>query len=249
VNNPVLYADLSKADCSNDGEYADEYATIVGELQYAATITRPDIAFAVSTLARFMSNPGKRHMEAAKHLLRYVAGTVEHKLVFGGNDTNAPVIEAYCDASWASDIDERKSVSGGVVLLYGSVISWFSRRQRVVALSSAEAEYMALGAVVQEVKWYVKLLSELNGERPKGEQVVVRCDNTAAIDIAKNDKHHDRTKHIDIRHHFVREEVNEGRMTLNWVRTEEQVADVLTKRLKRAAFEKFKGRLLECEAG
>jgi hypothetical protein len=248
VDNPVLYQDLCKddADIGISEQEVAEYGTIVGEVLYAATITRPDLAYAVSLLARYRDKPGKRHLEAAKHLLRYIAGTSDHKLVFGASTGKAKPVEAFCDASWASDVDERKSVSGAVVLLYGSVVSWFSKKQKTVALSTAEAEYMALGLVVQEVKWYTKFVEELVGERPKGKDVVVYCDNTAAIEIAKNDKHHDRTKHIDIRYHFVREEVSEGRLTLQWIRTEDQLADILTKLLKPTPFKKLKESLLEC---
>jgi hypothetical protein len=213
----------------------EEYASIVGGLQYAALSTRPDIAYQASVLSRYLSDPHLQHWVAAKRVLRYLSGTAALGLQFGGKAPSKDgrmqqlVGPVYSDADWAGDEETRRSTTGFVVLLGGGAVSWASKRQKTVALSSAEAEYMATAAATQEIVWVRTLLNELGYEQDSPTPLL--CDNQAAIAMAGNAVHHSRIKHIDLRHHFIRERVADGSMRVQWVPSTDQVADLLTKPL------------------
>ncbi|XP_062538749.1 uncharacterized protein LOC134207025 [Armigeres subalbatus] len=171
------------------------YQEAVGSLMYLAQCTRPDILYAVNQLSRYNSNPGMQHWIAVKTLFRYLRGTSSFKLVYrndGGNDING-----YSDADWAADVDDRKSTSGYIFTLQGAAISWCCKRQPTIALSTCEAEYMALSAAVQEASWWQGLTAQFAPSCA----ITIHCDNQSAIAIAKNGGYNPRTKHIDIRHH------------------------------------------------
>jgi hypothetical protein len=222
------------------------YGSIVGELLYAALSTRPDIAHATSVLARAVSNPTEAHWLACKRVLRYLRGTTHLGLIFGGTSSAAPlniVLEpCFSDADWAGDSTDRRSTTGYLMKVNGSTVSWASKKQPTVALSSAEAEYMAVGAAVQEILWLRTLLNEMGFEQ--GGATVLYCDNQPAIAIAKDDVHHSRTKHIDIRHHFIRDHVSKKHVHLDWVPTAGQEADILTKPLGRILFTRLRDMVL-----
>ena len=206
------------------------YAQLVGSLMYAAVGTRPDIAFAVSTLSRFMSNPARIHWEAAKRILRYLKGTREYKLTYG---PTKEALSGYTDADWASQA-HRHSISGYAFLFNGGAISWRSNKQPIVALSSTEAEYIAASDSSREAIWLRYLASELTGT-PLSKPTLLRCDNQSAIKLVDNsDMFHARTKHIDIRYHFIRELVDDKKIRLEYCPTNEMAADLLTKPLPRA---------------
>jgi transposase InsO family protein len=221
------------------------YEAAVGSLLYASIATRPDISHAVNEVSRYMKNPGIKHWEAVKHILRYLKGTADQSLVYSGkqnpnNSTHtnyAYNIQAYTDADWGGDIDTRKSTTGYVVKLNGDTISWSSKKQATVATSSAEAEYMAIAATAQEVRWVQQLLYEIHNTHPIS--TIIYCDNQAAIAISKNDIHHERTKHIDIRYHFIRDYIDKNILVIQWISTENQLADVLTKGLNKILFNKL----------
>ena len=222
------------------------YKEAVGSLLYASIATRPDIAHAVNEVCKYMQNPGDPHWQAVKRILRYLRGSMNKPLVFRSNPihsgNNTCIITAYTDADWAGDYDTRRSTTGYVVQVNNSTVSWMSKKQATVALSSAEAEYMALAAVAQEVKWIQQLLTELSVIAHIN--TVVYSDNQAAIAISKNDIHHDRTKHIDIRHHFVRECVQHGIFSIEWISTTQQIADILTKALDRVVYTELCSRVM-----
>lgn len=204
------------------------YRELVGGLLYISQGTRPDISFAVNTLSIFNNNPGKAHWIAAKRVLRYLKATIDAKLQYS---MEAPSnFSAFCDADWASNIDDRRSCSGYVFMSQGGGISWSSRRQPTIALSTTEAEYMALSSTVQEFSWLNQFESQFNfgGEC---QPIRIFCDNTSALDLAKTTGYSARTKHIDVRHHYLREHIESGRINLVHIPTEEMVADVLTKPL------------------
>jgi len=239
---------ISKADCPAgdvDAQMRALFQRIVGALNYAAISIRLDIAFAVNTLARYMQNPGEAHLTAAKRVLRYLRHTPEIGLVLGGrqtSDTDATTIDVWSDADWATNPDNRRSITGYVIQVNGSIISWQSKQQTVVAKSTCEAETYALSAAVSESKWVRMFVRELHGSATHRITTVAHVDNTAAIAVSKNDVHHSRTKHIDLRHHHVREAVEKNLLQLEHVPSAEQLADILTKPLARVAFE----RLREC---
>jgi hypothetical protein len=230
---PCIDADLflPPAGCDEtplDRKEQTRYQSIVGSLLYAALTTRPDIAFAVNELGRFNAQANQFHMLAAHHVLRYLAGTTNHGLVFrlhGSPHDIKP--EVYTDSSWANDLETRRSTSGMVVKLNGNVVSWLSRKQKTVALSSTEAEYMAASEATSEALWLRAWIKEVfQVDAP----VLLYCDNQSALALAKNDTFHQRTKHIDIRYHFIRERVQWGHVIMQFVPTEDQEADILTKR-------------------
>jgi hypothetical protein len=198
--------------------------------------TRPDLAFAVGSLSRFNSNPGSVHWSHLKRVLRYLTGSINHKLTYGGqavgrSKQSASSVYGYCDADWATSIDDRRSITGWVFLAAGGAVSWQSQKQKSVALSTVEAEYMAECQAAKEAIWLRTLLSELGvGDTAP---MVILTDSQGAMALAKNPEHHQRSKHIDIRYHFLRDQVAQGTIELVYVPTTDMAADQLTKPLSR----------------
>jgi hypothetical protein len=229
------------------------YMEIVGTLMYAAISTRPDIAHAVHRLASNMLAPTRLHMAAAERVLRYLAGTKEVGLVFGsrngdvvGDSRGRAQLQvdvcAYSDADWGNDKADRKSVTGWVAKVNGDPVSWASKKQRTVALSTCEAELYAKAAAIQEVLWLRGLMKELGLHTQAGS--TVHGDNQSAIAVAKNGVKGERTKHVDVKYHFVTETVEHGEVQLKWVSTHEQQADIFTKALAAPIFHKFRKLLM-----
>ena len=209
------------------------YQSIVGSLLYAAVATRPDIAQSVSAVSKFNAEPTESHLTAAKRILRYLKGTIDLCLMY--QKTGDTELRAYSDADWAGDHDDRHSTSGSICQLSGGAVSWLSKKQASIALSTAEAEYIALCATAQEVVWLRRLLSELGEDQEAATEVFE--DNQGTIAMSKNPVNHNRTKHIDIRYHYVREAVEDGIITLTYCPTKEMVADLLTKPIPREQFQ------------
>jgi Reverse transcriptase-like len=210
------------------------YQSIVGSILYAALTTRPDVAHAVAELSRFNCEATQYHLTAARHTLRYLAGTTNHGLIFKLTGSPSDIIpEIYVDASWGDDLEKRNSTTGVVVKLNGNVICWNTRKQKTVALSSTEAEYMALTDATTEALW---LRTWINEVFRKNIPILIHCDNQSAIALASNDTFHQRTKHIDIRYHFIRQHVQSGDIKIKWIQTENQQADILTKRINGKRF-------------
>ncbi|GKU87503.1 hypothetical protein SLEP1_g1895 [Rubroshorea leprosula] len=210
---------------------ASLYRSLVGALQYL-TFTRPDIAFAVNQVCQYMHVPTENHFLAVKRILRYLKGTMHHGLQLYHD--SLPSLNAFTDADWAGCLDTRRSTSG-FCLFYGrSLISWSSKKQSTVARSRAEAEYRALANAVAEVLWVKQLLAELHLFLPSAPTVF--CDNLSAIYMTLNPIQHQRTKHIEIDIHFVREKVASRIVTLQHVSSSFQRADILTKALSAPAF-------------
>ena len=208
------------------------YQSHVGSLMHLATCTRPDIAYAVGTLARFCSKPNQSHWTAAKRVLRYLKGTSNFGILFRGNDTSALV--GYCDADWAGDIEDRKSTSGYIFCIAGGPVSWRSKKQATVSISTAEAEYVALSSAAQECVWMRRLNLEL--ENSQDGPTTIMEDNQSCIAMAKNPQYHGKAKYIDIKHHFVRELVGDESIKLEYCPSKEMIADFLTKGLLREQF-------------
>jgi hypothetical protein len=213
------------------------YRQVVGTLIYASISTRPDISYAVNEVARYMADPGPLHWNAVKMILRYLNGTRDTGLTFGGNGDSPPVLQAYTDADWAGDVDTRRSTTGYIFLLNSAPISWSSRRQRTVALSTMEAEYMSLSSAAQEVIALGRLMTALRIHvvRP----VPIRVDNQAAIAFADDPTNPSRARHIDIRRHFAREVAAAGMIRVVFCPTAEMIADIMTKSLPRPLFQRL----------
>ena len=217
-----------------------EYRELVGSLIYAATSTRPDISFVVSKLSQHLSTPLNKHMLMGKHVLRYLKGTLNYELVYWRSDEPLELI-AYCDSDWASSKEDRKSITGYCFSMTksGGIISWKSRKQPTVALSTCEAEYMGLGSVTQESFYLTQLLRDMD-EASMYTCVTVYEDNQGAIALRRNPVNRQRTKHTDVRHHFVRNALEEGKIDIKYCPTEHMVADLLTKPMSRLKFVRFK---------
>ncbi|KAK2377577.1 putative mitochondrial protein [Trifolium repens] len=214
----------------NQGEPLSDsgrYRRLVGKLNYL-TVTRPDISFAVSVVSQFLNSPCQEHMDAVIRILKYIKGAPGKGLIY--KDRGHTQIVGYSDADWAGSPIDRRSTSGYCVLVGGNLISWKSKKQNVVARSSAEAEYRAMALVTCELIWLKQLLKELQFENAKPMTLI--CDNQAALHIASNPVFHERTKHIEIDCHFVREKIESGDIVTNFVNSNDQLADVFTKSLR-----------------
>jgi hypothetical protein len=202
------------------------YQSMVGSQMYGMLCTRPDIAFAVSQVSQFNASPIATHEAVARRILRYLKGSKDLGIEYNGED--GMMLKAYVDADWGAS-ENRRSAGGYVFILAGGAISWSCKKQDTVALSSTEAEYMALVQATKESIWLQRLFKEL-GRKVEDEKQILE-DNQGAIALANNPAYHARTKHIDIRYHFVRECVENGDITLTYCNTKDMVADALTKAL------------------
>jgi hypothetical protein len=217
------------------------YQQAIGCLTYVSTSTRPDIAAAVGTLSQHMAQPSVDHWSGVKRILRYIKGTLNFGLKFSAS---GGALTGFSDADWAGDPDTRRSTSGYVFQIGKCAVSWSSKKQNSVARSSTEAEYVALSLAAQEAVWLRRLMSSV-GFGVKSPTVIYE-DNNSAIDLTKNAKYHNRTKHIDISHHFARERVESNEISVVHCPSTEMTADVMTKGLPRVQFEKLRGMLGVC---
>lgn len=199
------------------------YASAIGSLMYAMVCTRPDIAHAVGVVSRFMSDPGREHWEAVKWLLRYLKGTAKVGLCFKGKDS---VLRGYTDADLGGCKKTFKSTTGYVFTVGGTAVSWMSRLQKSVALSTTEAEYMAVAEASKELVWLKTFLEELG---KKQADYSLHCDNESAVKLAKNPVYHGKTKHIGMRYHFVRGLICDGTINLKNISGAKNPADMFTK--------------------
>lgn len=220
-----------------------QFQRAVGCLLYLAMKTRPDVAYAVSSVARFTSKPNKQHWVAIKRIFRYLKGTSDLGILYKNTDRSDCF--GYSDADWAGDTDDRRSTSGYSFQIGTGAVSWRSKKQTCVALSTAESEYMALASATQEAVWLRQLLCEM-GENIKDPTVLFE-DNQSAIAMSHNPQYHGRCKHIDIKFHYVREEVTKGVVKLIYCSTGDMVADIFTKGLPFDKFEKFRRLLGLCK--
>lgn len=212
------------------------YANAVGALMYAMVCTRPDISHAVSMVSRYMHDPGKDHWQAVKWILRYIHGTVNQGLKFERDNRLGQNLKGYVDSDYAGDLDKRRSTTGYLFTLAKGPVSWRSTLQSTVALSTTEAEYMAVTEAFKEAIWLHGLIEDLGLVQ---KHVEVYCDSQSAICLAKNQVHHSRTKHIDVRFHFIREIVNEGDILLQKIGTADNPADMLTKVVSGIKFQHY----------
>lgn len=210
------------------------YQEAVGSLLYLSQISRPDISFAVNQVSKFNINPDKQHWNAVKRIFKYLKGTINYKLRYS-KDFNEEII-GYSDANWANDPECRKSITGTVFIKNGGAISWASKLQRTVALSTVEAEYIALATTCQEALWLQELRSEIEPEK-KTKPMQLFSDNNGAISLSKNACMSQRSKHIDTRYHFLRDNIERNNVVIKHVSTEDMTADIFTKPLPKIKVE------------
>lgn len=205
---------------------------MVGRLIYLSH-TRPDIPFAVSLVSQFMHAPGPEHQEAIFRILRCLKGSPGKGLLY--KDRGHLQVESYTDVFWAGSITNRRSTSGYCTFVGGNLVSWRSKKQSVVARSSVEAEFRAVANGICEGLWVEKLLQELNFYNSP--PIKLYCDNKSAIFIAHNPVIHDRTKHVEVDKHFIKEKIERGHICMTYIPTTEQLADILTKGLPKKPFD------------
>lgn len=219
----------------------NKYRSLIGCLMYL-TSTRPDIMFSVSSLSRFMHCASELHFQAAKRILRYVRGTTEYGIKY--TCSQSPKLAGFSDSDWAGSIDDMRSTTGFCFTFGSGMFSWCSEKQDVVVQSTAEAEYVAANASVNQVVWIRKLLADLHMEQNEPTEIFV--DNQAAIAISKDSVFHGKTKHFNIKLYHLREEQKNGEIMLVYCKTNDQIADVFTKALPKARFEYLRNKLGVC---
>jgi hypothetical protein len=241
VKNPIepglkLHKDL-------DGQRIDStyYKQMVGSLMYL-TATRPDVMCAVSLLSRYMESPTSLHSQAAKRVFRYLQGTIDFGIHYKKGEASRLI--GYADSNYAGDLDDRRSTSGSVFMMNSGAVSWSSRKQQVVTLSTTEAEFIAAATSACQAIWLRRILDDLHFQQH--DPTIIHCDSSSAIKLSKNPVLHGRSKHIDVRYHFLRDLSNEGTIELVYCRSEDQIADIMTKALKLDAFEKLRNLLGMC---
>ena len=214
------------------------YQSIIGSLLFLAIGTRADIAHATILMSQFMVNPSEEHIKNALHIVRYVNTYLHIRVKYNGLSGEGFI--AFADADWAADPDTCKSTTGYIIKLAQGAVSWVSRKQKTVALSSTEAEYMCVSDTARQAAWIKSLFSEIGFTI---EPIMTWCDNQGAIFLANNPAQEHRSKHIDIRYHYIRECISDGKIKLQHISTTEQVADIMTKCLSRDKFNHFRNQL------
>ena len=210
------------------------YAEAIGCVLWPVMITRPDCAFAVGILSQFIQNPGNVHWEALKRVMVYLGSTKDLWLTFGGRSRK--LVEGFCDSDYANQRD-RHSIAGFAYHFGQGAITWSSKKQQIIAMSTVEAEYIAQAHAAKEALWLRMFVSEIRNE--PAQAITISSDNQGAIALSKDNKFHARTKHIDVRYHFIREAVEDGKVSVVYIPTDENPADIFTKPLAKAKFRRF----------
>lgn len=235
---PILAGSKLSSTEGKKMEKPKNYRRLVGRLLYL-TMTRPDFTFAVQQLSQFMASPTFSHWKAAQRLLRYLRGTLHYKLIFPHKgELN---LEAHCDADWGCCLKTRKSLSNYCIYLGSCLISWKTKKQTTISRSSAEAEYRSLATTVAEILWITYILRDFKVQLSM--PINLYCDNVSAIHMMENPVHHDRTKHVDIDCHFVRDYYSKGLIKPVYIKSKDQVTDAFTKALSVADLHKFISKL------
>jgi len=222
--------------CKDDGVSkpvdSTMYQSMVGSLLYASIATRPDISQAVAAVSKYNSKPSEAHLTAVKRILRYLKGTLDITVKYKNSDKCE--VLGYSDADYAGDVDDRHSTTGNLFLVSGGPVSWLSKKQSIVTLSTTEAEYVALSTATQEAVWIRKLLSDFGASLSQATTIME--DNQGAICLARNPVTHSRSKHIDVHYHYISEALNDGIINLQYCPTHDMIADTLTKPMPKERF-------------
>jgi histone deacetylase 1/2 len=225
------------------------YRAVVGSFMYLVMATRPDLAYFTHEMSKYVTDPGPKHWQVLKNGLRYLQGTKHFGLTLGGIiekpemsiKVRELVFKGHSDADFANSVDDRRSVAGIIVELWNSPIAWTSKIQPTIALSTTEAEYMALCRLTQEIFYFRKLCKEMNLKVK--EPITLMEDNNSCIKISTNDELHQRTKHIDVKYHFIKDAIEKGIVEVHRVNSKENVADIFTKPLARIQFQRLRDQL------
>ena len=207
---------------------------------YLAICTRPDISYAVSYLSRFSANPGVPHWKAVKRIFRYLKGTIDLQLVYGP-ELGPEIFTAYSDSDYGGSVDTGKSTGGYAITVGHGAVSWSSKLQPLVTLSTTQAEYVAAVEAGKEILWFRNILFEFGYDVSAPSTLYL--DNQSAIRVSKNPEHHGRMKHMDIRYFWLRDEVDLGRIKVDYIPSREMVADIFTKALPKESFEILRAKL------
>ena len=226
----ILDNNMSPTTDSEKREMRDKpYRAVLGSVMWGQLATRPDLSFSVSLLARFQANPGISHWNALLHVIGYIKNTLDYGLTYSRGCDISPT--AFVDADYGGCRDTRRSTSGYVFMMAGGAVTWSSKRQATVALSTVEAEYVAMSRCAQQMAWMHSWLDEVEMEYTL--PGMIRGDNCGAIALTKNTKDHGKIKHIDIRHHYIHDLIRAGTIDIEQVPSEENLADLFTKPLPR----------------
>ncbi|KAM7466521.1 hypothetical protein LguiB_014083 [Lonicera macranthoides] len=240
VSTPLSVSTKLAKDVAGKKVDATLYRSMIGSLLYL-TSSRPDILFSVCACARYQSEPKESHLSAVKRIVRYVNGTLSLGIWYTF-DTSSSIV-GYCDADWAGCTDDRKSTSGSCFYIGNNLVAWSSKKQNCISLSTAEAEYISAGSCSSQLLWLKQMLADYKVEQGS---MILFCDNMSAINISKNPVQHSRTKHIDIRHHFIRDLVDSKIIQIEYVDTKNQLADLFTKPLDKERFQELRKALGIC---
>lgn len=225
---------------STDSKPSDyPYRQLVGSLMYLSVLTRPDISYALGNVSRFMEEPKVMHETALKRILRYIAGTKNYGILYNSGGDQS--LTGYSDSDYGGDIDTRKSTSGFAFCFNNGIISWNSEKQKCVSLSTTESEYVAASNATKELIWLKRMFNELLSQ--KSNVIEFFMDNQSAIRLIKNPEFHKRSKHIDIRYHFIRTKFEEKLFNLEYINTNEMLADIFTKALPFARFAELRKKM------
>lgn len=243
VQNPIVSSVKLTKDAEGEKIDCTYYKQLIGNLMYLFA-TRLDMMYAITIISRFMEAPKEFHFAVAKRVLRYLRGTTNYGLFYKKSESDQLV--GFSDSDYAGDLEDRKSTSCYVFMLSSGAISWSSKKQQVVALSTTEVEFIATASCACQGVWLRRILEELHCKQ-KG-PTHIYCDNNSTIKLSKNPVLHGRSKHIDVRFHFLRNLTKEEIVELLCCHSQDQVADILTKPLKLEAFVKLRGLLGVCSS-
>jgi hypothetical protein len=242
VYNPIVLGFKLVTDSAGMTINNTQYMQMVCSLMYL-TSTRLDIMFVVNLLSRYLAHPAELHLQAVKRVLRYIKGTLSYGIFY--KQSGDVELLAYTDNDYAGDLEDRKSTLGLLFMLSSRAVSWSSKKQPVVTLSTTEAEFIAAAFCACQAVWLRRMLEKL--DHASAGTTIIYCDNNSTIKLSKNPVMHGRSKHIDVRFHFLRELTQDEVVTLLHCRSQEQLADIMTKPLPQVVFEKLRTLMGVCE--
>jgi hypothetical protein len=225
---------------------ATMYKKMIGCLMYLLA-TRPDMTYSVCLAARYMERPTELHVAAVKRIMRYLKATVSFGIMYKSKAEANLTMQGWTDSDYAGDYDDRKSTSGYVFTMGSSAVSWSSKKQPIVTLSTTEAEFVSAASSACQCIWMRNILNHLH--LTQSDSTIINCDNSSSIKLSKNPIMHGRCKHIDVRYHFLRNLSKDGTIELKFCKSQEQLADIMTKALKVESFCKLREGLGVCDLG